>query len=86
MKRLLSSTALIAVVPLLLSSCLFQKGWTDAKKDQLRKELCVENGISSTSSQCSCLVNVVLDFFETPAEFSKSTQPPPGFIERFARC
>ena len=77
---------LILLFPMFVSSCIFETGWTDSKKNQLRKEMCTEYGISSKSSQCDCFVRVVIDYFDTPSAFTNSTEAPPGFIERLTRC
>ena len=77
---------LALIVTITLTGCAMDSGWNESTTNQLRTEMCEEAGISPNSLRCDCLVGVVLDFFDTPSDFSRSTSAPDGFIERFARC
>ena len=89
MKRLLMYSVFIGAVTLGLTNCTLpsRRGWDDGAVGQLRTEMCVETaGIGCGSSACDCLVDVVVDHFDTPGAFSESKSPPKGFTADAEFC
>lgn len=82
---------LLAMVATLLvtgSACMVDSGpsWADVDEDY-RQQMCVEGmGVRTDDSACDCAVELLKDFFDTPDDFSESTEAPPGFETALRNC